>query len=114
MTRNNFLTARPIHLGTLYKFMFAGGLIALAIISFFLYDALQAGTADPNWGKYWMVRPLVIVPLAGAAGGGFIYFMYSRFQGGWAKILLTLLGIIGFIIALWLGTVIGLDGTYWN
>jgi fructose-specific phosphotransferase system IIC component len=56
-----------------------------------------------------------VVPLAGAGGGAFFYFM-SRFghHGAWVKWIARIVGVFGFIIALWIGTVLGLDGTLWD
>ncbi len=89
-----------------------GALIGLILISLFL---LSAGEPNPEWPRYWRVRPLVIVPLAGAAGGAFYAFLGGmRSLGGWGRILAYVIGLLGFLIALWLGTVLGLDGTYWN
>lgn len=113
MENNSFLT-RPVNPKAFFIVMLVGGVIALALISSFLYAAIEADTVDPAWSKFWMARPLIIVPLAGAAGGGFLYFMYSRFQRGWAKVLATLFGLLGFLVAVWLGTVLGLVGTYWH
>lgn len=92
--------------------MLVGAGIGLALIAIFL---LIAGKPDPAWPKLWMLRPLIIVPLAGAMGGVFYYFMDElRFQGGWKKPLANVLSLIVFVIGLWLGTVLGLDGTWWD
>lgn len=62
-----------------------------------------------------MLKPLIIVPLAGAIGGALYYFMETlRYQGSWGKIVVTIVSVIGYIIILWLGTVLGLNGTLWN
>jgi hypothetical protein len=62
-----------------------------------------------------MIRPLIIVPLAGAVGGLCNYFIvhfYSQF--GVNKTIAVILSVVVFIIGLWLGTVLGLDGTMWD
>jgi hypothetical protein len=103
---------QPIHHGSLTKRMIQGGSIALALISVFLFTA---DDPKPEWGKFWMVRPLIIVPIAGAMGGVFYYFMdHLRCQGGWKTVLAYVISFIGYIVALWLGTVLGLDGTMWD
>jgi hypothetical protein len=62
-----------------------------------------------------MIRPLIIVPLAGATGGLFYHLMDNlHLQGGWKKVLALILSLIGYIFVLWIGTVLGLDGTWWN
>lgn len=92
--------------------MLVGAGIALVII---LALVLSVDELPPTWHKTWWVRPLVITPLAGAAGGLFFHFMFMLGkEGTWKKIVVTLIGIIGYVIALWMGTVLGLAGTMWN
>lgn len=94
------------------KRMLFGALTGLLLISIFL---LGVNDANPAWGKYWMIRPLIMVPLAGAGGGLFYYLMDSwRLRFGWNRIVVIVLSLFAFIVALWLGTIVGLDGTYWN
>ena len=89
-----------------------GAGIALILISVFL---ISAGEGDPSWPKLWFIRPLIIVPLAGAAGGAFYYFMMNLpVKSAWKKLFVILLGLIGYIVAFWLGSVLGLDGTWWD
>jgi hypothetical protein len=112
MTQANNTTANPIHTAPVTKRMLIGAGIALIVISIFLI-----GVKHPNlqWGKFWMVKPLVVVPIAGAMGGVFYYFMDNlRYLGGWKTVLAYVISIIGYITALWLGSVLGLNGTLWN
>jgi len=103
---------QPINRASLVKRMLLGAGIALILIIIFL---LGAGDPKPEWGKFWMIRPLIIVPAAGALGGAFYYFMnHFRSRGGWSKVLTYSISLLGYLIALWMGTVLGLDGTYWN
>lgn len=112
MTQRNHSTAQPIHRASLGKRMLLGAGIALTLIIAFL---VSAGAPDPAWPRLWMIKPLIIVPLAGAMGGLLYYFMdHLRYQGGWRKALAYILSLMGYIIGLWLGIVLGLDGTYWN
>ena len=93
------------------KSMVMGGAIALILIAFFVFTV---DSPKPEWGKFWMVRPLIITPLAGVMGG-LVYYYISHFSNeGWKKALGMILGFMAFIIALWLGIVLGLDGTLWN
>lgn len=104
--------ATPFHWGNYVKPMLIGAGIALALIALFL-----SGVDNPNpaWPKYWMVRPLIVVPLAGAGGGAFFAFMRPlREKGGWMTAFAYVLCIVVFIIGLWMGSVLGLDGTLWN
>jgi hypothetical protein len=48
-------------------------------------------------------------------GGVFYYLMdHQRSKGGWKTVLAYAISFIGYIIALWLDAVLGLDGTLWN
>jgi hypothetical protein len=97
---------------SLTKRMMIGAAIGLLLISLFL---ISAGEPNPAWGDLWMIRPLIIVPLAGAMGGLCNYFiLHYHSQFGLHKAIAVILSVIVFIIGLWMGTVLGLDGTYWN
>lgn len=112
MQKQNDLSTQPIHPAPVSKRMLQGAGIAFVLIALFLY-----GTGEPNpaWPKFWMVKPLLIVPVAGAMGGVFYYFMdHLRFQGGWIRALAYILSLVGYLMAIWLGTVLGLNGTMWN
>jgi ABC-type transport system involved in cytochrome c biogenesis permease subunit len=96
--------------GSLVKRAATGAGIGLLLIGVFLF-----GVHDPNpeWGRYWMIRPMVIVPLAGATGGAFFHLMLERFRGS-GRIFAIIVSCIVFIIGLWMGFVLGLDGTLWD
>lgn len=103
---------RNVYPGSLLKRMLLGAGIGLALISFFL---LNVKNPDPSWPEYWMIRPLIVVPVAVAGAGLCFHFLDKyRFENGWNKTFITVLGILGHIIALWMGMVVGLDGTLWN
>jgi hypothetical protein len=112
MTQTINSTTGPVHSSSLWKRILWGGGIAFLLISFFL---LGAGEPNPAWPKFWWIQPLVVVPLAGATGGLF-YHLMDRFrsQGGWKKAVATIVSILVYIIGLWLGTVLGLNGTMWD
>lgn len=95
----------------LAQYMITGGIIALLLILAFL---LPAGNPKPGWGSYWMVKPLLLVPVSGMAGGAIYYFITSRLSSRITQIPATFLGIMVFLVTVWLGTVLGLNGTYWN
>ncbi len=89
-----------------------GAIIGLVFISLFL---VKGGEGDPSWPQYWWIRPLVVVPAAGAAGGIFWHILAPmRALGGWKSVTGFILSVLGFIVCLWLGSVAGLDGTYWD
>jgi hypothetical protein len=113
MTQTNNLASRPINSTSLTRRMLMGAGIGLILISVFL---IGVSNPRPEWGKLWMIRPLLIVPLAGAGGGLGTYFMeyLLGYQGGWSKIIAVIISVIGFVIALWLGTVLGSAGTLWH
>ncbi|RAW02237.1 potassium transporter KefB [Pseudochryseolinea flava] len=96
---------------SLSKRMLIGAGIGLLAILFFLVP----GEANPEWSKFWMIRPLIIVPLAGAMGGMCNYYIL-QFQKlvGLNKIVAVVLSILVFIVGLWMGIVLGLDGTMWD
>ncbi|QHL89392.1 potassium transporter KefB [Nibribacter ruber] len=96
---------------SLFKPMLLGGCIALLAISFFVFGV---DNPNPAWGKYWMVRPLIITPLAGAMGGVFYAFMDYQSARGFNRTLAVLLSLVVFVVGLWLGIVLGLAGTMWN
>ena len=109
ITERNPITV--YHGASLGKRMLQGAAIALVLISLFVIPV----EGRPEWGRFWMIRPLMIVPVAGALGGVFYYFMDEfRTQGAGLKLFVNFLSLLVYIIGLWLGTVLGLDGTLWN
>ena len=112
MTHPNSMIPFSFHVTSLTKGVVIGGLIALVLISLFL---LGASNPPPAWGEFWMIKPLIIVPLAGAAGGAFFSIVAPfHYRSTWKKALALLVCLLVFMIGLWLGTVLGLNGTYWN
>lgn len=92
--------------------MTLGALIGLLLISLFL---LGTGEPNPEWGRAWWIKPLLLVPFAGAMGGMFTYFVSQQnLQSDWAKIVGMMISLLVFIVGLWMGFVLGLNGTYWN
>jgi membrane associated rhomboid family serine protease len=111
MTQWNNLT-RPIDSNALGIRMLIGAAVGLALIGSFL---LTAGEPNPEWPSHWRIKPLIMAPLAGATGGVFFYFMHYIFTPtGAKKILINLLCFAVFMIGLWMGVVLGLNGTYWD
>lgn len=108
MTSKNSFLVESINFNSLGKRMAIGGAIALVLIVVFLYPT----EPDPLWGKFWMVRPLIIVSLAGATGGACNYFLVNFKSLN--KIAAYVLSFIVYVFGLWIGTVLGLNGTLWN
>jgi hypothetical protein len=111
MTQRNNLTTQPNQPVSLAKPILLGAGIGLIVIAFFL---LGADEPNPEWGKLWMVKPLIITPIAGAIGGAFYYFINHGSSIGLNKTVALILSLIVFIVGLWMGVVLGLDGTLWN
>ena len=112
MRQRKNLAAQSVHPAPLGGRLLLGAGIALILIALLL---LQVREPNPDWGKLWMVKPLIIVPVAGAMGAAFYFYMdHLRDEGGWRKILANVLSLLVYLIALWLGTVLGLNGTLWN
>lgn len=111
MRRQNELPALSSLPLLLRKSMLMGAALGFILILFFL---LSAGEPDLHWARFWFVRPLILVPLAGSVGGMFYYLITLRYQFGWRKHLTRIVGCMGYLLVLWLGTVLGLDGTWWD
>jgi len=106
------LKNQPLHSAPVGTRLLQGAGIALGLVLLFL---VSAGVGDPDWPKFWVLRPLLIVPLSGALGGVFYYNMdHLRDQGGWRKVLANVLSLGVYLLVMWLGLVLGLDGTWWD
>ena len=116
MTHQDQLTTPSIHYASVTKRMLQGGAIALVLILLFLTSGgWFSQEPQPEWGQLWMIKPLITVPIAGALGGVFYYFMdHLGYRGGWKKILAIVLSLFAYVVALWLGTVLGLAGVWWH
>lgn len=102
----------PNQRGSLIKHMLIGGTVGLVVILLFV---LPVKHPPANWGQFWIIKPLVISPLSGAAGGLVAYFMpLFRNRYGWNKVVTLLLTALICVMGLWIGIVLGLNGTLWN
>jgi hypothetical protein len=111
MTTNDNSTFQ-IDRSSLTKRMAVGAGIGLVLITLFLFTA---GTPDPSWPRFWRIQPLIIVPLAGAMGGLCNYFLVHHYNLiRLNKTFAIILSVLIFVIGLWMGIVLGLDGTYWD
>lgn len=107
---NNFIS--KVSLKSVLKRMMLGAAIGLVLISFFIFSV---DNPNPEWGKYWRIKPLIITPLVAAFG--FLSFYLKEYinpKTDAGKIVVFFISTLVFLVALWLGTVLGLDGTLWN
>ena len=112
MTQRNNPGAIQNQLSSAVKPTLFGGAVALILVSLMVFTVK---TPRPEWGQYWMIQPLIITPVIGAMGGLFYFIVnYQGAKWGLNKILTVFIGVLGFIIALWMGIVLGLHGTMWN
>jgi len=89
-----------------------GAVTGFAVACFF---AFGNDNPDPAWGDYWRARPLLVLTLAGACGGIWIYLLDNlRASGSWKMVLGFFLSGLGFLIGIWMGIVAGFHGTMWN
>lgn len=97
----------------LQKRIITGASIALLLITVFIMPSIL--NPKPQWGNLWMIRPLLVVAIAGGlAAAGIHVLLVWQAKYGWPKILVYGICVLGYIMALWIGTVAGLDGTLWN
>jgi hypothetical protein len=109
MKNFNMTAINKNHLSIMIVFGFA---LALAFVGFII---LSVDNPKPEWSDYWFVRPLLITPIIGGFGGASCYLINTVvIQNSFVKLLRILFSIIVFIFFIWIGTVLGLDGTLWN
>ncbi len=91
------------------KRMMEGAVVAATFLFCFLF---ASGEPNPLWGKFWVLKPLIIVSIAGAASAAYYCFMdVMRRRGGWRKRFANISSLLVFLILLWVGSVLGLYGT---
>lgn len=97
----------------LLKTAAGGWLTGLCLIALFVFSVQDP---NPEWGNYWRVRPLLLTPLVAGMGAMAAYFVYRKGVAGSAglKILFTVLAAGAFLFSLWIGIILGLDGTLWD
>ncbi|TNF72796.1 MAG: potassium transporter KefB [Bacteroidetes bacterium] len=101
-----------LHASSLGLRMLQGAGIGFMLILLFL---VMADGARPEWGTFWMLRPLFVVTFAGAMGGAFYTFLDPwRRKGRFQRILANLISAMVFVFGIWIGSILGLDGTYWD
>lgn len=94
------------------KFTTIGALIGLVVISILLATNRHS---SPTWGKWWQLKPIFVVSLTGAFAGSLIYHIHPKKPfSKWKLFLFLILSIVGFLVSIWFGIIVGLDGTLWN
>ena len=112
MTTTDTLPTQPFFTKALATRMLIGAGIGLLLITIFLWGV---DNPKPEWSKYWMIRPFVVVTFAGGVGGLFFHLMEGlRRKGNWLMIVANIISLIIFIFGLWIGSVLGLAGTLWD
>lgn len=103
---------KPINLSTLIKFAIAGAVIALILISLLIFSV---NTPKPEWGQHWYIRPLIVAPFITSIGGIALYLLNLKdFKSKILNLILLIMSILIFVFFLWIGIILGLDGTLWN
>jgi hypothetical protein len=111
MTHANESTTQPSQ-PSLATRMIIGGFIGVLVASYFFFSA---DSPDPAWGKFWMIRPYIVMTFAGAMGALCNHFILQyRWVIGMKKNAAMLLSAVVAIAGMFMGIVLGLDGTLWN
>jgi hypothetical protein len=112
MTQKNDLTVHAGHPVPLAKCMLIGAAVGLAAISLFVFGVDHP---NPEWGTYWRVKPLLLTPAAGALCGFAFHIMECmHYHSGWNRAFTALLSVLICVVGLWMGIVLGLNGTMWD
>ena len=94
------------------KRMLIGAALGFLLISFFVFGVDHP---NPEWPANWRIRPLIITPVMAALGAGFSCFLDQiRYEGGWKGLAAVIISLLAFVIALWMGSILGLVGTMWD
>jgi hypothetical protein len=92
-----------------------GASIAAVLVIVFLSFIFPIGgvlNGKNFWQSLWQFFPLVTVTVGGALGGMFYYLIVKAwYPGGWKKIVATVLGILVYVLLLWLSLVAGFSAT---
>jgi len=92
--------------------MLIGAAIGLAIISLLVFPIKDP---NPEWGSFWRLKPLILTPIV--SGFGFLSYYLKEYinpKSDAGKIIVFLLSTFAFVVSLWIGTILGLNGTLWN
>lgn len=111
MKPRNISIRKSLNKGSLIKSILLGAGVGFCVILLFITGA----ETQPHWPQLWKIRPLIITPLAGAIGGGLCYSAIKILKReGLNGVIAVFISLFGFLFTLWLGIVLGLDGTLWD
>jgi hypothetical protein len=89
-----------------------GYVVGLGVISLFISGL---DNPKPEWGKYWMIQPLVITPIFSAFGSlALLLPDFLKIISPWKRLLALLAGLFIYMLLMWTGIVLGLAGTMWD
>jgi hypothetical protein len=108
MTHSNNPVSQPSQ-ASLIKPMILGTVVGLVAFFFF-----SRGEAKPEWGPLWKVRPLIVLLLSGAFWGVCFNYLVRQKYFPLSKIATVVLGVLGLLLGIWMGVVVGFDGTMWD
>lgn len=101
-----------LHFSNAIQFAIAGAVLALVLISILVFTVPNPNLA---WGNFWFIKPLVITPFITSIGGVCFYFINTKKTNSkFLNLLLFLSSALILLFFIWIGTVLGLDGTLWN
>lgn len=110
--KNSFYSEKSFDKKALIIRMAIGGLFNLILVSVFIF---MGPPGHAEWGKFWVVRPVCVMTLAGLTGGSIFYYMTHYLQPvRWKKAVAFFGSGLIYIIGLWMGMVLGFVGTWWN
>lgn len=88
---------------------FLGALVPACLLTFLII-------ANSSNYAVWMVFPLLLIPVGGAAGGIFFYLMgFLWFPKGSQKLIAILASILVYFVVVWLSSVLAFNFTgHWD
>ena len=107
----NTLSTQAGQPSSLGKAMLIGAALGLLVISAFVFGS---GPIKPEWGSLWRIKPLLLTPAVGAIGGALYHLINRQATRGLNRAVAVILGLVVFLVVLWLGIVLGLAGTMWD
>lgn len=97
----------------LIKFGLAGAGLGLVLASAAVWSIEEPRL---EWGNYWMIRPMLVLPVIMAIGFFFtrLLWFFSSEKTVILKTTLRTAAIVGALVSMWMGFILGFVGTIWN